>query len=74
MTTLYAMLVDRLKSLSKQDRAAYEPRYIVKVQPKPQRTHGWKLRGTGYTRQIHEEPKYRRKMRQASQRINRRHK
>jgi hypothetical protein len=71
MPTLYSMFVDRIKSMTRQDREKYEPRYVVKTQPKPRRAHGWKLRGTGYTRQVHETPKYRRKMAVKSQRINR---
>lgn len=49
----------------------YEVKYFKKNSAgKAPRTHGGKLRGTGYTRSVHEQSKVRRKMERASRKIN----
>ncbi len=59
-----------IKSMLKSDRE-WEPRYIIKNKKSGPKVRGFKKRGMGYTRLLHEESKVRRKMARESRRINR---
>lgn len=53
------------------EKYGYEPEFEKQAEKEPTpnkgKTSGYRKRGIGWTRASHEEPKYRRKMRQASQ-------
>ncbi len=71
MFTINSM-IRYLSKLARRNNNDYEPIYIKRVKPSARKRHFGGLRGTGYTRQIHEESKARRKMAAKSRRINRR--